>query len=588
MQRQRVRTPRRELAASPVHRAVWDRDVPVELFDSAEPEVSPAARAVMDASVVAVRRFATEGHLYGEDGFVSGEVVAELARIGYWGLRVPLTYGGLGASFPAYAQSLTQVATADPWVSVLGSVQAALGPVTTLNLFADETQRRRLLPPLARGDRLGAFAMTEPQTSSDLGAMRTEATRVGDELLLTGEKLLITNAVPGNTATVLCRVDGDLRVLMVELPDVEDDRFRTVPHPVRAFRHVPNRGLLFDRLPVPAGNLLAGHGRAIAYGTLNYGRVAVCAGSGGLLTRATASLVPWVQHRTSFGAPIGSRELVRLRLGRLAARIVGCEAVAVWAAQLLAHGYRGELEGVLAKVFGSEMLKEAAVDLVLKTHGGRALLAGNAFADDAFDFLAPTVYEGENEIVTLGFFRALARPHAEDVLAPLNQALRTASSSPGRVWRATRPAVSYAGWLARRHLEPAPRRPVPVDLDGQTQCALRLLRRSGLDVDAALRRYGTALADRQALMLEVAQRVQAATAMLVVSRYGLRQADPLRRQAAACLAAELGHRLTGQRPTPAYHRLVTELGGEVAGGRFAALQGVAVSTPALLTHLPPA
>jgi hypothetical protein len=129
----------------------------------------------------------------------------------------------------------------------------------------------------------------------------------------------------------------------------------------------------------------------------------------GSLRLIAASLLPWVQQRQTFGAPIGSRELVQRRLGGRAARIVACDALTAWTAQLLDQGYRGELECVTAKVFGSEAVKEATVDVLLKTHGGRALLAGNLFTEALWDLLAPTVYEGENEILTLGYFRTLAR-----------------------------------------------------------------------------------------------------------------------------------------------------------------------------------
>lgn len=577
---------RRLLASSPVHRAVWDRTIPVELFDAKAPRPSPAVQEIAAAAKAAVKGRVADGTVYDADGVVSAELIADLAGAGFWGLRAAPEYGGAGASFATYMPVLTQMVVADPWVAVLASMQAGLGPITTLNAFGTDEQKQRLLTPLARGSRLGVYATTEPGTSSDLRAIHTEAVRSGDTLQLTGEKLLITNAAPGRTAAVLCRVDGELRMLMVELPDAEDDHFHLVRYGVRAFRHVSHRALLFDELSVPAGNLLEAPGLVVAYHALNHGRVAICAGAAGMLRRMTGSLIPWVQTRETFGAAIGTRDLVQRRVGRMAARIVGCDAVALWAAGLLDNGYRGELEAVIAKVFGSEMLKEAAVDLMLKTHGGRALLDGNMFADDVYDMVAPTVYEGENEILTLGFFRAVSREHAAK-LAPVGDALKSAAyDAPIRLWRARGAIVPYARWLAPRQLRAArPLGAVPMDLDDQTRFAARLLQGTALETDAALRHHGIELVNHQAVALDLAQRVMNAAAMLTIARYGGGLTDPLAKQAAACMASELGQRLTGQRPTSGYYRQISQLGAAVAQDEFDLVRDAPHDQPIMPQHL---
>ncbi|HEX9070533.1 MAG TPA: acyl-CoA dehydrogenase family protein [Pseudolabrys sp.] len=154
---------------------------------------------------------------------------------------------------------------------------------------------------------------------------------------------------------------GRHEMVLIELPEREDERFWTVSYGLKAPAHVKNVGLVFNDLPVPAANVLhapRGDGRAIAYHALNNGRVAVCAISAGVLRMIAGSVIPWVQQRQTFGAPIGSRELVQRRLGWLAARIVACDAVVAWAARLLDEGYRGELECLTAKIFGSESVKE--------------------------------------------------------------------------------------------------------------------------------------------------------------------------------------------------------------------------------------
>jgi alkylation response protein AidB-like acyl-CoA dehydrogenase len=587
---------------SPVHRAVWDRDVGLEAFDSGAPELPEAVRTAMERSLAAVRRHKMARSLYGPDGVIAPAVVADLAAAGYWGLRASPAYGGAGARFQALARFMTEMAVVDPWVAGLMSCQACIGPVCLLEAFGTPEQKERLLRPLAAGQRLGAFAVTEPGTSSDWGAIRTAARREGDWLLVSGEKLLITNAGPGRTVGVLCLVDGRHEMVVIELPEHEDDRFRTVAYGLEAPAHIRNVGLAFDDLRVPAGNVLRpprGDGRAIAYHALNNGRVAVCATSAGVLRTIAGSLIPWVQQRRTFGAVIGSRELVQRRLGWLAGRIVACDAMVAWTARLLDEGYRGELECVTAKVFGSETVKEATVDVLLKTHGGRALLEGNLFTEMTWDLLAPTVYEGENEILTLGYFHSLARVHGENVLAPIAAAMKEGRGAPGgrpdasALLAAGRQAAAYGAWLVGEEVRHAVGRfrhrltAAPAEL---ASVALELLGDMALEVSGALRHFGAAMAQRQALAFDLARRAQLATVMLVVSQYGDRQRDPLVRQAAICAALDLGARLTDSRPTGEAYHLVTDLGRAVADDRFApvadAERGAVVMAESLASGMP--
>lgn len=574
-----------EVESSPVHRAIWERGVGLEAFDSAAMELPASVRAVMERSLAVVRRYKENRSLYGTDGSVTQEVVADLAAAGYWGLRASPAYGGYGANFQALMPFLTEMVLIAPPVAALMACQAYIGPIGLLEAFGTPEQKERLLPPLATGRRLGAFAVTEPGTSSDWGAIRTLARPDGDRLLVSGEKLFITNAGPGRTIGLLCLIDGRHEMVLIELPENEDERFRTVTYGLKALAHMKNVGLVFDNLPVPAANVLhspRGDGRAIAYHALNYGRTAVCAGSAGLLRMIAGSLIPWVQQRRTFGAPIGARELVQRRLGWLAGRIVACDAMIAWVARLLDEGYRGEFESVTAKIFGSESVKDATVDVLLKTHGGRALLEGNLFTEMLSDLLAPTVYEGENEIVTLGYFQSLARVHGEHYLAPIAAAMKEGEGAtakpPGasNLWAAGRHVAAYGAWLVGEEVHHALGRfrhrltADPVELAG---VALELLGDMALEISAALRHFGASVAQRQALVFDLARRAQWATVMLVVSRYAEWQRDPLVRQAGICAALEFGARLTDSRPTGEAYQLLTELGCAVGEDRFALVTG---------------
>src|SRR5256885_16814261 len=119
----------------------------------------------------------------------------------------------------------------------------------------------------------------------------------------------------------------------------------------------------------------------------------------------------WAGFRRTYGQPIQSRELVKRRIARLAGLIVATDAQVAWGSWLIDQGYRGELEGIIAKIFGSEAQKEAAIELYMKTHGGRAFLRGHAFGDNVHEYLAPCIYEGEGEMLGMAFFKSLAKTH---------------------------------------------------------------------------------------------------------------------------------------------------------------------------------
>ncbi|MCA9260019.1 MAG: acyl-CoA/acyl-ACP dehydrogenase, partial [Planctomycetales bacterium] len=404
--------PQYQTAQSPAHRAVWDRDVPVELFESEPTNVPADLQRAMDAALALVRRRRDEKTLLDEAGKLREDALQELAATGYWGLLVPRKYGGLEAPFAAFASFLTRMATIDPTVAGLASVHGCIGAVDPVNAFGNDEQKRRFLPGLADGTRLSAFALTEPRAGSDLTALSTRATLDGDEYVVNGEKLFITNVVHGRTIGLVCLIDEQPAVLIVELPPHDTDAFQFRTYGLWALKHTHNRGLVFRNFRVPAANRLTpsrGDGLTIAYHGLNLGRVALCANAAGTMRTMMASMIPWARYRVTYGEPIAHRELVQRRLGELAGLITACDALTAWCAGLIDRGYRGEMECIVAKIFGSEAQKHAAVELLMKTHGGRSFLHGHLLGDNVHEFLAPCIYEGEGEMLAMGFFKSLVK-----------------------------------------------------------------------------------------------------------------------------------------------------------------------------------
>jgi alkylation response protein AidB-like acyl-CoA dehydrogenase len=572
---------------SPVHRAVWERSVPVELFTSSATSTPPEVEQVMLNSLDVVRRHRQNNTLLDDKRKITDTVFNELGTAQYWGLLVDREFGGSGAPFSAFAPFLTRMAMLDPTVAGLASVHGCIGAVDPVRTFGTAEQKQRFLPKLASGEKLSAFALTEPCAGSDLTALRTRAKTEGNEFIVNGEKLFITNVVPGRTIGLVCLIDDKPAVLIVDLPPQENEHFQLRKYGLYALKHTYNQGIVFNDFRVPAENLLTpsrGDGLTIAYHGLNLGRVSLCANAAGTMRLMMASMIPWAHFRKTYGAEIGSRELVQRRLGRIAALIVGCDALVAWCAGLLDQGYRGEMECIIAKIFGSEAQKEAAVELFMKTHGGRSFLHGHMLGDNIHEFLAPCIYEGEGEMLGMAFFKSLVKQHGMRFFEPIGKALAAAGIkkpnplNPAHAWALRKAAGPYMKWLVGQKLSSGsrPQLPagIPANLQTHAEFAAEWLTRSPLVIDGVMRKHQLALADRQCRMAYLSQQLQDAVTMLCASLFAARSTDEVVRSAADILCQDLTRKLTGKPPSDRYFRAVTKLGETIAAGGFKSIAGV--------------
>jgi len=570
---------------SPIHRAVWDAVVEADGFRSAPSDTPPDVRRVMDASLATVRRHREAGTLMNDEQKISNQVLEDLAADGYWGLLVDREYGGSGAPFNSFAPFLTQMAMVDPTIAGLASVHGCIGAVDPVRTFGSPEQKQRFLPKLASGERLSAFALTEPAAGSDLTALRTEARLEGDRYIVNGEKLFITNVVPGRTIGLVCLIDGKPAVLIADLPPEENEYFQLKKYGLWALKHTYNQGILFRDFEVPAENLLKperGDGLTIAYHGLNLGRVALCANAAGTMRLMLASMLPWARFRQTYGAPIATRELVQRRLGRTAGLIVACDALVDWCSSLLDQGYRGEMECVIAKIFGSEAQKECAIEYFMKTHGGRSFLRGHLFGDNVHEYLAPCIYEGEGEMLGMAFFKSLVKQHGMTYFKPIGETLSKAGirqpnlANPAHLWKLRGPMMQYGKWMMRQSLpKPSPQLPaIPGALGEHAQYAARWLQRSPSEISGTMRKHQLKLADRQCRMSEISLRVQKAVVMLCTALYAARQEDEIVREAAAVICSDLRRELECRRATDRDFRRVTKLGEAIADGQFRSIAGL--------------
>lgn len=584
---ERLFAPQYQTTASPIHRAVWDREFPTELFRPRLIAPDEDASRVIDHSLEVIRHHRKAGTLHNKNRKLSEKVLYELGEAGYWGMLIAKQYGGVGAPVQVFEQLITRMTMENSMVGGLASVHGCIGAVDPIRTFGNEEQKRRYLPLLASGERLSGFALTEPNAGSDMTALRTKAELKDDQYIVNGEKLFITNAFPGRTIGLVCLIEGKPAVLIADLPE-ENEHFQLKNYQLTALREARNHGLIFKDFPVPKENLIVppkGDGLTVAYHGLNLGRISLCAIAAGNMRLMLADMLPWAKFRKTYGQPIVRRELVRKRIGQLAARIVGADALRDWCSTLLDEGYRGEMECIIAKNFGSESIKFAAIELYMRTHGGRSFLADHPFAA-VHEVLAPSIFEGERDMLNMAFFKALAKDHGMKFFEPIGRGVQEKlggkfnPESPAHLWTMRKELWPYARWVvgrkfARRDYPPLP---LPVlnkpTLGKFSVFAMDTLQRSAIEVSNTMRKHQLKLPDRQLRMTEHSQRIQDAVVMLVTALSAVDDGDEVVVQAAEVLCDELQQKLTGEAVSDAYLKKVTKLGEIVAAGGFEAIAGI--------------
>ena len=275
--------------------------------------------------------------------------------------------------------------------------------------------------------------------------------------------------------------------------------------------------------------------------------------------------------------------LVQRRLGELAGLIVACDALVAWCAGLIDRGYRGEMECIVAKIFGSEAQKHAAIEYFMKTHGGRSFLHGHSFGDNIHEYLAPCIYEGEGEMLGMGFFKSLVKHHGKTYFEPIGKTLAAAGIrqpnplNPAHMWALKGVAMPYMKWVAGKRLTPLakPNLPkMPKSLHEHAEFACERLQRMALEISGTMSRFQLKLADRQCRMAELSLRCQDVITILTTSLYGARSSDQLVQDAADLLCENMHQKLLGRRPSNYYFRRVTALGAAIAEGQFKSIAGV--------------
>ncbi len=348
-----------------------------------------------------------------------GALVETMKALGLFGTTIPEEYGGLGLGLDTYALILIELSRG--WVTLPGIMNGSFIASWMLRNHGTEEQRQSWLPRLATGEVRAAFSMTEPHAGSDVQAIRTAAVRDGDDYVLTGQKMWVTNGWRSGLVMLLAKTDPDAvpahegitGFLVEKEPETEPPGLQ-IPMPALkklGYKGVESTELLFDGFRVPATSVLggeAGVGQGFKYfmSGIEVGRVNVAARGAGLARAALDDALRYAKEREAFGKPIGSHQAVQMMLAKMATRAEASRLLVVQAAQGKARGERADLEAGMAKYFATESAQENALDC-MRIHGGYGYSL--EFRPERYYRDAPLLLigEGSNEIQQLIIARRL-------------------------------------------------------------------------------------------------------------------------------------------------------------------------------------
>ena len=311
-------------------------------------------------------------------------IVEGMKDMGIFGLMIPEEYGGLGESLLTYALCVEEIARG--WMSVSGIVNTHFIVAYMLMQHGTEEQKARYLPRMATGEVRGSFSMSEPHCGSDVAAIRSKAVRDGDEFVLTGQKMWLTNGGSSTLTAVLVRTDGEaaedasvykrMTTFLVEKPAGFGEVLPglTVPGKIdkMGYKGVDTTELVMDGLRVPADSVLGGETGKWFYQMMDgveVGRVNVAARACGLALRAFELGIDYAQQRQTFGKQIADHQAVQFRLADMAVKVEAAHQMMVRAARTKDAGERNDLEAGMAKYLASEFCKEVVEDS-FRIHGG--------------------------------------------------------------------------------------------------------------------------------------------------------------------------------------------------------------------------
>lgn len=358
----------------------------------------------------AQERLAPNAARWDREHYFPKDELKELAGLGAFGVAVPEQYGGAGLDYVSLALVLEEIAAGDGGTSTIISVNNC--PVCSIAMmYANEEQKTRFLRPLAQGEMLGAFALTEPHTGSDASALRTTAVKDGDHYVINGSKQFITSGKYGDVAIVMAVTDKAAGKKGISAFWVETNTpgYIVAGLEQKMGQHSSDTAqIVFDNCRVPARNLIGeeGMGYKIALSGLEGGRIGIASQSVGMARAAYEAALAYAKERESFGKPIFEHQSVQFRLAEMAMQIEAARQLILHAASMKDAGLPCLKEAAMAKLFASEMA-ERVVSSAMQVFGGYGYVADFPVERIYRDVRVCQIYEGTSDIQKILIARAL-------------------------------------------------------------------------------------------------------------------------------------------------------------------------------------
>jgi alkylation response protein AidB-like acyl-CoA dehydrogenase len=337
------------------------------------------------------------------------QALREMGRLGFMGMTVPPEWGGAGTDYVAYALALEEIAAGDGASSTVMSGHNSVGCMPVLD-YGTDAQKERYLRPLASGEKLCAFCLTEPHSGSDASALKSRAELRGDRYVLNGTKQFITTGKNADVALVFALTEpgGGKRGISAFIVETAWPGYRVGRVERKMGQNASDTcEIHFENLEIPIENRLGaeGEGYRIALANLEGGRIGIAAQSVGMARAAYELALVYSKEREAFGKPIIAHQAVAFRLAEMATRIEASRQLVLHAAALRSAGRSCLVEASMAKLFASEMAEQVCSDAI-QTFGGNGYIEDYGVERIFRAVRVAKIYEGSNDIQRLVISRS--------------------------------------------------------------------------------------------------------------------------------------------------------------------------------------
>jgi len=343
------------------------------------------------------------------------EMISRLGQTGLLGVCFPEEYGGMGAGETGYCILMEELARVCTSSATVAGAHIGIGAMA-IHLDGNEDQKRRYLTPLARGEKIAAFGLTEPGAGSDAAAIRSRAVREGDSWILDGGKVFITNGGHADIITVMAMTDATLGArggITAFIVETDWDGFSVAREEDKmGIRASSTAELVFEELRVPHENVLGkvGEGFVTFMKSLDMGRLTLGAATLGGAQCALDSAIRWATIRNQFGAPIAHKQSIQWMIANMASEIEALRSLVYRVAWMVDTGQEFSQLAAMCKLMGSEV-SSRAIDAALTIHGGLGLSREYPLERAFRDARISEIYEGTNEIQRIVIANNIFREH---------------------------------------------------------------------------------------------------------------------------------------------------------------------------------